>query len=130
MILTVKINGQKEYRLSRWDSRSFNSNSILQVQSNDFAAVSNDFLEIEKIEIFSDENLIAAYNGFDTFENISFLGKIYVENEQKFADTFAITLTKANIMEIIDRIEGSISDSSANNDFDDFLNIVYNGEEE
>ena len=109
MVTQVRINKDKIYKLSKWNAAEFNGNFTLYVQETNFDNVAEDFTEIESLEIFVDGILIATYQSFDNYESISFVGKMYVEGERLFANTFAIRLTKANLMEVINRIEKTVS---------------------
>ena len=109
MVTKVRINKEKKYKLSKWNAAEFNANFTLYVQEANFNSVAEDFASIETLEIYIDGMLVATYQSFDSYESISFVGKMYVEGERNFANTFAIALTKANLMDIVDRIEKSVS---------------------
>ena len=126
MVVSVKINNEIIYKLSKWDASLFNQDFTLYVQSSDFNKVANDFSQIETLEILVDDTPTSVYRCFDEYGSISFVGKFYVEGERSFADTFAVTLTKANLMEIIDRLDGAVLDGD---NMDEFLEIVYDGAE-
>lgn len=109
MIYTARVNENKVFKLVRWSAIDFNSNLTLYVQGMDLAELKDAFTEIRKLEIFQDGTLIATFTALDTFINISYLGKEFVEGEQIFADTMSITLTKTNIVEQVQRLDDQIN---------------------
>ena len=109
MILTARINDKKTYKLVRWDNREFRDNLTLTIQSIDILDIKNTFSNINKIEIFQDDVMVAAYTSFDTFNGINYLGTTYVEGEQTFVDAMSVTLTKTNIIDQVNRLDEKIN---------------------
>ena len=111
MVLKVRLNSDdsKIYRLTSWDVNDFQSFLSLTVQSSDLDAISDDFKEIKKLEIFQDDILIAAYTNLDTYDEITFLRNEYVPGESIFTNAMRIHLTKTNIIEQVQRIDDQIN---------------------
>lgn len=109
MIITARINNEKNYNLSAWNAQEFNASLILEVQSIDLRDVSETFRSINKLEIFTDGALVATYTSLDTYSQIVYVGKVFVPHENIFADTMRITLTKTNIVDQINRIDEQIN---------------------
>ncbi len=109
MIIKVVVNNNTTYKLVRWNSQEFNSNLTLIIQSINLVEVRDAFQHIEKLDIYQDELLVATYTSFDTYAQITYLGKEYVEGEKIFADAMSITLTKANIVDQVQRLDDQIN---------------------
>lgn len=103
MIITAKVN-DTTFRLSRWDANTFRNDLTLYIQSTDFDAVKTAFETIISLDIFKQGIPCATYTCFTGFDQITYLGRIFVEGEGKFAETMAVTLTRANIVEEVARI--------------------------
>lgn len=103
MIITVKVN-DTTFRLSRWDANIFRNDLTLYVQSTDFDAIKTAFETIISLDIFKQGIPCATYTCFTGFDQITYLGRVFVEGEGKFAETMAVTLTRANIVEEVARI--------------------------
>lgn len=103
MIITAKVN-DTTFRLSRWDANTFRNDLTLYVQSTDFDAIKTAFETIISLDIFKQGIPCATYTCFTGFDQITYLGRIFVEGEGKFAETMAVTLTRANIVEEVARI--------------------------
>lgn len=113
MIIQVRINSNDNliYKLCEWNSAAFASSPILRLQTSDLTGVKNAFSEIEKIEIFQANTLIAEYTLYDTYSSISYLGQIYVQHENVFADCLEIQLNRSSLVDQVKRIEEAISDN-------------------
>lgn len=109
MIITVRVNDSTTFPLVRWNALDFNANLTLYIQSIDLLGVRNAFENIEKIEILQDDALAATYTVFDGVSQISYMGKEFVEGEKKFADSLAVTLTRTNIVEQVQRLDQQIN---------------------
>lgn len=103
MIITAKVN-DTTFRLSRWDANTFRNDLTLYVQSTDFDAIKTAFETIISLDIFKQGIPCATYTCFTGFDQITYLGRVFVEGEGKFAETMAVTLTRANIVEEVARI--------------------------
>lgn len=111
MILKVRLNNDdtKIYYLVSWNAASFSSGLTLTVQGNNLSAVSADFAEITKLEVFQDDMLIATYTNLDSYDEITFLKNEYVAGEQKFSDALRIHLTKTDIISQVQRIDEQLN---------------------
>jgi hypothetical protein len=63
------------------------------------------FSDLEFIEIFKDNDLVAEYSVFDGYSNIAYIQDVFVEGENKFVDCLEVTLTKTNLAEQVKRIQ-------------------------
>lgn len=109
MIITVRVNDTTTYSLVRWSALDFSANLTLYLQSVDLIGVKNTFEQVEKIEILQDDIVVAVYTEFDGLSQITYVGKEYVEGEKKFADCLSVSLTKANIVEQVRRLDEQIN---------------------
>ena len=113
MIIQVRVNNNDNliYKLCEWNSTAFASSPVLRLQTSDLTGVKNAFSEIEKIEIFQANTLIAEYTLYDTYSSISYLGQVYVQHENIFADCLEIQLNRSSLVDQVKRIEEAISDN-------------------
>ena len=105
----VRVNGTKLYTLERWNWADFASSMSLVIQSMDLVDVRDTFENITKIEIIKNEEIVAVYTSFDTFSNISYMGKVFFEESQSFADAMRVELSKANIVDQVQRLDDQIN---------------------
>ena len=113
MIIQARINGENGqiYKLCEWNSASFNDSPTLKLQTDDLVGVKTAFNNISKIEIFQANTLICEYTLYDTFSSIAYLGKVYVQHENVFADCLEVKLQKSSLADQVKRIEEAISDN-------------------
>jgi len=113
MIIQARINGEngQMYKLCEWSSAGFVENPVLKLQTDNLVEVKTVFSEINKIEIFQSNVLVGEYTLYDTFSFISYLGKVYVQHENVFADCLEVQLRKSSLEEQVKRIEDAISDN-------------------
>ena len=111
MIYSIKLNNNdlKIYRLTAWDALNFNSTLQIKVQSSDLGKVSSDFQEIERLEVFQDDVLIATFTDLDTYDEITYIKNEYVPGEGIFADALRLHLTKTNIVTQVQRLDEQIN---------------------
>lgn len=109
MVLKARINNDRTYNLVRWSASDFNSSLTLTIQSIDLADIKNVFRNIDLLEIFQDDVPIATYTYLDTFSQMTYLGTVFVEGENKFADAMSITLTKTDIVNQVQRLDEQIN---------------------
>lgn len=105
----VVINNDTIYEIADWNFSFFNKNSSLSLLTDDFAKVKQDFTKIDEIEIRQNDDVIATFNVFDTFSNITYVGKEYVKSKDTFLDVIKITLTKTNIVEQVKSLDKKIN---------------------
>ena len=109
MIIKARINQNKVYNLVRWNALDFNANLTLIIQSVDLVDIRNTFEHVDKLEILQDDVLIATYTSLDTYSQITYLGKEYVEGEKTFSDAMSVTLTKTDIIDQVQRLDEQIN---------------------
>jgi hypothetical protein len=109
LVTKAIINGKKEYKLCDFDSNTFNGDASLYLQTDDLKSVKSDFKEIEKIEIYKANVLIATYSMYDSYSDITYLGQRFVEGESIFTDAMKITLQKTNIAEQVEKLDKQIN---------------------
>ena len=111
MATTVRINSNDGlvFRLANYNSTYFVDDPTLLIQSTDFIGIKNAFEEITKLEIFKDNNLIASYSNFDTFNEISYIGSVFVEDEHKFADVMRVKLTRSTLVDQVERLDRQLN---------------------
>lgn len=99
MIIKARINGENGhiFKLCSWDSTNFDSNPLLRIQSSDLTEVKNVFSHVESIEIYVSENLVAAYSQYDAYSTISYVGEVFVQHENIFAECMEVGLKRTSL---------------------------------
>lgn len=105
MIIKVRINKDKMYKLCDWSSLNFNANPVLKLQTDDLKDVKEAFTKISFIEVFQAGEVVMETTLYDTYSNISFSGKVYVPHENIFADCLEVTLQKSSLAEQVQKIQ-------------------------
>lgn len=108
---TVRVDGfdDKIFELNHFSANIFESNQILSINSSNLSQVKNAFSHFNKIEIFHDQQVIAEYAVFNSYDNISYRGESYDINTNTFYDNLEITLTKANLVEQVEALNAKIN---------------------
>lgn len=106
MYITARINGEggESFRLCEWSSASFASNPELLLQTDDLQRVKVTFSNINKIEIYVSENLVASYTQYDTYGAITYVGQIFVQHENIFTDCMRVSLVKTSLADEVSRL--------------------------
>lgn len=115
MVISAIINNTNRINLVDFNVGDFKTNTSLKVQSTDLGYVKDLFENIQLIEVFFGETKVAEYRDYDGYSSIQYLGRVFSESEQRFVDCLQITLTKASLIDQINRIEEKLDD---NIDFD------------
>lgn len=107
----IRLNGDGglTYQLTDFSVSDFENNRTLSIQSNDFNTLRDAFGRLTLLEVFKGENPVASYTCYDGFENISYVGTVYVPLEKKFAECIKVTLIKTNIVELVNRLDKQIN---------------------
>lgn len=115
MVISAIINNTNRINLVDFSVGDFKTNTSLKVQSTDLGYVKDLFENVQLIEVFFGETKVAEYRDYDGYSSIQYLGRVFSESEQRFVDCLQITLTKASLIDQINRIEEKLDD---NIDFD------------
>lgn len=108
MSLIVKINSTTELPLVEWDAVSFISSPRLKIASDDLATVKTIFSEIEKLEIFRDDNLVGVATEYDRYSSIQYLGTVYSPAMNTFTECLQVDLQKTSLAEQVERLTAEI----------------------
>lgn len=106
MYITARINGEggEVFRLCEWSSAGFASNPELLLQTDDLQRVKTAFSQITKIEIYVSDNPVASYTQYDTYGAISYVGKVFVQHENVFADCMRVSLVRTSLADEVSRL--------------------------
>lgn len=99
----------KTYKLALWDINSFNASLTLMLESTNFNDVSRDFSNIEKLEVFCGDGLVAMYTNLNTYDEIIFMKNQYIGDSKMFTDVLQVHLTKTDIISQIERINEKVN---------------------
>ena len=103
------INGSTKLPLFYYDGSSLQSSQQLHFKSTDLAALKSALSSIETIVITDDEeNQIATFAQFDGYVSMNYVGAHYSEQLGEEADEIIVTLTKADFLGMVDRLEGQV----------------------
>lgn len=109
MIIRCRINEEHMFDLLRWDAQSFNGNPCLELETTDLISVKQIFDNLNKIEIYYNDNLAATYVQFDGYNSIEFVALQFDSNRSAFFDVLRITLTQKNIVDIVDELDKTVN---------------------
>ena len=111
MYIKVRVNkdDEKTLFLCNWNASVFEADPVLRIQSDDLRTVKDIFETITCIEIFQNEALVAEYSVYDTYSDINYAGKVFVEHENIFTDCLVVRLKKRNLAEQVERLDKQIN---------------------
>lgn len=130
MIIKCRINGEHLFDLLRWDGQSFNANPYLELETSDLSFVKEIFDNLNKIEIYYNDNLVATYTQFNAYTSIEFLVSNYDENRKAFFDVLKVTLIQKNIIDIIDELDKTVNkvvdiDKMTASEYKEYITGIY-----
>ena len=108
-MIKAVVNNEKTYQVSNWDARAFQGNLQITLKSTNLNKIKTDFKEVQMLEIYENDNLLAVYTSLDTFSEITYVGTVYDRITETFSECVRVTLTKANIAEQIQRLDEQIN---------------------
>lgn len=109
MLITAKINDKDTVKLCDWNIQMFESDLALKVQSGDLDTLKEIFKNINKIEIFIDDENVATYTAYNTYSEIQYLGDVYVPGEDLFTPALRVVLYKTDIAEQVKRLDEQVN---------------------
>ena len=111
MILKVRINenNSKTYHLVEWSAQGFAADPCLRLQTDNLSQVKDDFTNLEKFEIYQNDNLVATYESYDSYSDIAYEGRVWVDGEQTFNDCLRVRLQKRDLASIVERIDKQVN---------------------
>lgn len=108
--MKVKVNNNKTYDLVRWNAQEFNNTLTLLIITTDLADVQDTFGQITRLDVVNENNnIISTYSYLDSYSGVSLVRNVQVENERRFVDAISITLTKTNIVDVVNRLDEQIN---------------------
>ena len=110
MAFKVKVNESHEYRLMDWSAQTFGNNPVLKLITSDYQSVKKDFTKIEKLEIYSNDVLVATYSIFDTISSSASLNSQFFESENEFVDVIEISLIKSNLPDQVSKLNEQVTE--------------------
>jgi len=111
MRIKAIINDRYELSLIDFPTRTFAQDPVLKIQSTDLDYIKTILSSIQKIEVYFGDQLIATTTDYDSYSSIQYLGAVFCESEQKFAECLQVSLTKVSIVEQLNRIEEKIDNT-------------------
>lgn len=108
--VTKKESGEEvEYRLYEWNPSMFQTNATLKLITSDYQSVKTDFNDIEKLDIYAGENFLAAFTAYDSFSSAMAFSSQFYEPESRFVDVIEINLTKADLVNQVQKLDAKIN---------------------
>jgi hypothetical protein len=106
----IRINGSlnKEYKLAKWDIESFKYFNSVTICDGIFEQIRLDFLDINKIEIIQNSNIICEFTQYDTYKNIKFLPHVTTP-EGEITTGYEVELMKTDITTQVERLDAKIN---------------------
>lgn len=110
-LYSVRINEDDKnvYPIFQFYPTTFNMDNKLTIKSDDLKAIRNSFSNIKTMEIFMEDKLMAVFTCFDSYKDITFQSNMYDSTTGEWTDVLEVTLTKANIIEQVQRLDEQIN---------------------
>ena len=96
MNITCKINNEYVFDLLSWDGSVFRGDPSLILETSDLTTVSEILKDLKIIEIFYDEQQVATYTQYNTYEGIEYLSNIFDDQRGKFVNVLKVRLGEKN----------------------------------
>lgn len=103
------INYSQWFDLAGWDAQGFNTSLTLTVESTDFAGIKEAFGNVEILNIYNKETLVATYTNLDTFSEITYVGKVFDPDRNRFVEAMTVHMTKTNLVKQVQRLDAQIN---------------------
>lgn len=104
------INSNDRIPLFVWDANSFRGNAELYLATDDLAYIRGLLEHITSISIVDEnDNEAASFTEYDGFSSITYLGRNYSQQLNAFANELIVTLTKADLIEQVQRIDEKVN---------------------
>ena len=87
----------------------FQTNATLKLITSDYQSVKTDFNDIEKLDIYAGENFLAAFTAYDSFSSAMAFSSQFYEPESRFVDVIEINLTKADLVNQVQKLDAKIN---------------------
>ena len=105
MNITCKINNEYIFDLLSWDGSVFRGDPSLILETSDLTTVSEILKDLKIIEIFYDEQQVATYTQYNTYEGIEYLSNIFDDQRNKFVNVLKVRLGEKNLAEKVEELD-------------------------
>ena len=109
MTSEVRINNDITYDLCKWDYMSFSMEPLLFLRTDDLKQVKEDFKDIENIEIYNNDELVAEFNLYDTYSEIFYIENEFIVDEQTYVNCLKVRLKKSDLVTQVQRLDKQIN---------------------
>lgn len=111
MVYTVKLDSSddKVFNLMQFNSMTFDMECKLVVCTDDLKAVKSAFTNFKTLDIYRDDVQIATYTCFNNYKEISLQQGLYNNSNGEWEDTLIVSLTRANIVEQVQRLDEKVN---------------------
>lgn len=109
MAYFLHIDNEPKFSLTKFNAAEFNGSMTLYIQGDDLKQLKNVFTDFHNIAVYKNDIQLMYSDSFDGYSNIAFNSSVFCDEEQKFCDELAITLTKKNIVDKILALENQIN---------------------
>lgn len=101
------INNEFRFPFFQWEPYAVDS---FHLATDDLSQVKEAFSHIQTISVVDDTDLeVATFTQYDTYDSINYVGRNYSAQLDGFADELVVTLTKADLIEQVKRIEDIVN---------------------
>jgi len=101
------INNEFRFPFFQWEPYAADS---FHLATDDLSQVKEAFSHIQTISVVDDTDLeVATFTQYDTYSSINYMGRNYSAQLDGFADELVVTLTKADLIEQVKRIEDIVN---------------------
>lgn len=108
---TVRVDesDDKIFELNHFSANIFEANQTFSINSSNLRQIKSAFSHFHKLEVFHENQLIAEYAMFNSYDNISYRGESYDAATNTFYDNLEVILTKVNLVEQVEALNAQIN---------------------
>ena len=101
------VNNEFRFPFFQWEPYA---TDVLRLATDNLSQVKEAFTHITNISVVDDNDIeVAVLTQYDTYSSINYLGRNYSNQLDSFMDEFLVTLTKADLIEQVKRIEDIVN---------------------
>lgn len=130
MFYSCKINNEYIFNLLGWSVEDFNSSNILNLETSDLITVKEVFNNVQLVQIYFGDNLIASYSQFNGYKSIEFRNNLYDNQREAFFDVLKVTLDQRDLISKVDELDKIVSgavdiESMTSEEYKKYITRVY-----
>ena len=108
---TIRLNKDDNliFNIFEFNVSDFNADPVIKIQSDDLRNIKDVFADINNIEIYESNKIIADYSIYDSYSDISYIDKMFDAKRKMFVSCLAVRLSKTNLAEQVQRLDKQLN---------------------